>query len=566
VTSLLVDVGINPLATIDGGTFQLILSNATGAVFDDFIADALVIPSGDDGDAIPAAVELLAPNEGDGNLDGILDMRQPYVVSLASGTSAEYLTIIAPTGSTFTATATRPDLLDSASLPSDVSTPFGQLDFTIATVTTSVELSIDFQFGIDFNSWYQFGLPSGAADPEWFEFLAGNERAELIDMGSDGLIERVVLHLTDGGPGDLDGVIDGSITVRAVAAIDSPWPRVLSAQVQEGLSHRSYVDQIIVDFDQRVNLGDLLDTSTITQAVQLRNLGVIADAQPEFDIPLTADQFRYSVDDPTSLAQLVWSLNSFQQTLDSLPDGYYRLVFDGGQITNLAGLGLDGDSDTIPGNDIVLEFHRLAGDVNGDRIVSDADMQLVIEALGSTPATENWNPNADLDRDGAVTVRDRLIVFRADGNEIIPPGGSSQFITLPELPGDFNQDGLVSGGDFLAWQRGFGITGGAMIDQGDANGDLNVDGQDSDLWQQNFGQVTEPQPIALPDLPGDFNQDGLVSGGDFLAWQRGFGITGGATIDQGDANGDLNVDGQDSGLWQQNFGQVTEPQPIALPE
>jgi hypothetical protein len=45
-----------------------------------------------------------------------------------------------------------------------------------------------------------------------------------------------------------------------------------------------------------------------------------------------------------------------------------------------------------------------------------------------------------------------------------------------------------------------------------------------------------------------------MDGRDFLAWQRGFGISTGATPADGDANGDQAVDALDLGIWQQNYG------------
>ncbi|MCA9235595.1 MAG: hypothetical protein KDA44_08980 [Planctomycetales bacterium] len=69
----------------------------------------------------------------------------------------------------------------------------------------------------------------------------------------------------------------------------------------------------------------------------------------------------------------------------------------------------------------------------------------------------------------------------------------------------------------------------------------------------------------------DFNADGVVDGGDFLAWQRGYGT--GTTLAEGDANGDGMVNDADLAIWQENFGTtaaaaavgaVPEPQTIAL--
>ena len=55
-------------------------------------------------------------------------------------------------------------------------------------------------------------------------------------------------------------------------------------------------------------------------------------------------------------------------------------------------------------------------------------------------------------------------------------------------------------------------------------------------------------------LGADFDSDGDVDGDDFLHWQRGLGLTNGASPSDGDANADKDVDDQDLGIWQGDFG------------
>jgi len=82
--------------------------------------------------------------------------------------------------------------------------------------------------------------------------------------------------------------------------------------------------------------------------------------------------------------------------------------------------------------------------------------------------------------------------------------------------GDFNGDLDVDGGDFLTWQRGFGIPSGASKGQGDANLSGSVDGLDRTIWESTFGdtlspiasavatQVPEPSSWLLAALAGIF--------------------------------------------------------------
>jgi len=64
--------------------------------------------------------------------------------------------------------------------------------------------------------------------------------------------------------------------------------------------------------------------------------------------------------------------------------------------------------------------------------------------------------------------------------------------------------------------------------------------------------------VAAPAVEtGDFDDDGAVSGIDFLAWQLGFGTSGGATLGQGDGNSDGNVDGADLAIWESQYGATS---------
>ncbi|MCA9234740.1 MAG: cadherin-like domain-containing protein [Planctomycetales bacterium] len=54
-------------------------------------------------------------------------------------------------------------------------------------------------------------------------------------------------------------------------------------------------------------------------------------------------------------------------------------------------------------------------------------------------------------------------------------------------------------------------------------------------------------------VSADFNASGSVGGSDFLAWQRGYGATSGATLALGDTDLDGDVDANDLATWQQQF-------------
>ncbi|MCC6492345.1 MAG: hypothetical protein IT424_04930 [Pirellulales bacterium] len=70
--------------------------------------------------------------------------------------------------------------------------------------------------------------------------------------------------------------------------------------------------------------------------------------------------------------------------------------------------------------------------------------------------------------------------------------------------------------------------------------------------------------LAAPTLRGEFNNDGIVDGGDLLKWQMSFGdAVASATEADGDGNGV--VDSSDLGVWMTHFGEAASPAPIDSP-
>jgi hypothetical protein len=65
---------------------------------------------------------------------------------------------------------------------------------------------------------------------------------------------------------------------------------------------------------------------------------------------------------------------------------------------------------------------------------------------------------------------------------------AANYIGVPGANADFDASGAVDGADFLAWQRGFGLTSGAAAADGDANGDQMVDAADLAFWSAGFGE------------------------------------------------------------------------------
>jgi hypothetical protein len=123
----------------------------------------------------------------------------------------------------------------------------------------------------------------------------------------------------------------------------------------------------------------------------------------------------------------------------------------------------------------------------------------------------------------------------------------------------------------------FGPTGNLFVSNGDTGKVLRFAGSDGHFLDV-FAELDFPLglgPAGLvfyPPLPdprtGDFDSDGDVDGTDFLAWQRGLGITSGASRTQGDSNDDGDVDRFDLAVWTTQVGSagLAASSSIGVPE
>jgi hypothetical protein len=80
-----------------------------------------------------------------------------------------------------------------------------------------------------------------------------------------------------------------------------------------------------------------------------------------------------------------------------------------------------------------------------------------------------------------------------------PTDGLWASLLVAGTEADFNLDGRVDGADFLQWQRGLGITSGALRANGDANADGAVNGVDLTIWRGQFGATSPSAVIAVPE-------------------------------------------------------------------
>jgi len=166
-----------------------------------------------DGDGRSNSDESGVPNRtgtgtGDGNGDGTADASQLHVTSVR-GPSGQWFTLAGAGGANpLTGVTPQPPPADPALLPEASAFDFGSVGFTVHGLTFggSTVVTVFLPQNHEVTGLWAYGSEPGIPAPHWFEFLHDGQTGGVIEP------DRILLHLTDGGPGDADGLADGSIT------------------------------------------------------------------------------------------------------------------------------------------------------------------------------------------------------------------------------------------------------------------------------------------------------------------------------------------------------------------
>ncbi len=147
-------------------------------------------------------------------------------------------------------------------------------------------------------------------------------------------------------------------------AVDTVAPILVGFQVNNGHAQRSMVRLLRATFSEAV----------VQQAILLGR-----DGQPVAGVSMNSssvDGIAYS-----------YSFSGDAVVGGSLPEGHYRLLLEAGTVTDLAGNAMSQSAE--------LQFHRLFGDIAGDRAVDAADVTAMRQIQGNSGAYVDY-----LDYDG----------------------------------------------------------------------------------------------------------------------------------------------------------------------
>lgn len=207
---------------------------------------------------------------------------------------------------------------------------------------------------------------SGSADAPWLT-IAGDGN---LNTGTSANASLTITPTTL-----LVGVYDSIITFAAgsqtrkatvrLVVIPHP-PSTVNFQINDGSIQRSKINSLIVTFDRPVMLAS--DAFTL-----LRRGGTVF-------VPDIAPASGYAT-------TFTLTFSGLGIIGGSLPDGAYTLTIK-------APSAVDAFSQSLIGTNRTYKFHRLFGDVNGDRIVNNTDLAVFKSALNSA-ANYLWYLNYD---------------------------------------------------------------------------------------------------------------------------------------------------------------------------
>lgn len=173
--------------------------------------------------------EKSSPNSGDGNGDGLQDVNQSSVASLLNTYTSKYITIVSLDGNT----VSNSEIIAPPSTESTYHYPGSLSMFTVSGSTATVKLYFH-----NVTSLNGYIYRKKKANGEFFNFTNYTFGSEVINGK---LVATATLTLTDGGPEDYDGVVNGSIT-------DPGGPAILAANANIPIWDWRYLSLLVVLF------------------------------------------------------------------------------------------------------------------------------------------------------------------------------------------------------------------------------------------------------------------------------------------------------------------------------
>lgn len=200
---------------------------------------------------------------------------------------------------------------------------------------------------------------------------------------------------SDGDPGEI-----GSYQLRHSSTPVTDPVRVNSFVINDGHIQRSMVERLEVLFSRPIQFPNGIAPAVLLQG-------------PSGPVDAVIDLSEWTPSETPIILRFPNGTGGF----GSLPNGLYEFRLVSNSIIDDAGNFLDGDADGQSGGDFVVPFHRLRGDLNGDRSVTSLDYAVFRTVYGQS-GTMGLFIGADLNQDGIVSGLD-FSLFRVSYGSVI---------------------------------------------------------------------------------------------------------------------------------------------------
>lgn len=287
----------------------------------------------------------------------------------------------------------------------------------------------------------------------------------------------------EGSPGVQEYDLDTGSLLQSVS-IPSVFSNRVGNRGFESLTRNPAGTVMWTANEEALSVDGPLATASAGSPVRLLEMNVAGN------IVSTGSQYVYEVEPIHNIA-LFGTTQSGLVDLVSLPDGTLISLE-----RSLAA--------SLSGPPYLSRIYQI--DFTGATDVSTATYAAGLAGQTYTPVTKHllWSGTAD----GAngqnlegLTLGPRLsndswallgVVDDSNGSDPFSSNTIVSFELSATASADFDENTFVDGFDFLAWQRGFGRTVGALLAHGDADRDGDVDTNDLTAWETALG----PAPVA----------------------------------------------------------------------
>jgi len=276
-------------------------------------------------------------------------------------------------------------------------------------------------YGRRFNGFGQAITPEFRVN----SYTTGDQVAPRI--ASSALGELVATWQSNGQDGDSGGiyalrfgadgaVIDGEMRIHTTTTGNQTLPAVGSdisgdfvvawastGVAAQGIYSQRYMRPPAPHADVIIDDGNEQRSSIQSVTLVFNTLATIEPNGVNLTGPQGISTLNYdtSASTPTqSIVRINFSGNN--ATSGGLINGYYTLTLYTSGIKNLNDEGYDGDGDGVPGPSAVVQFHRLFGDINGDRAVNSIDFAAFRLYFGLNSSFPSFRHYFDADGDGDI--------------------------------------------------------------------------------------------------------------------------------------------------------------------